>query len=83
MLVNSYLELATARQWLYKHVSVANDAEATVEGLLEKEHTVTKEVLEVAFCAWNCSQWLAVEIVSLQAVSTSKWWTDNGWGLRP
>jgi hypothetical protein len=55
---------------------VAKEAEATVEGLAEKKHTTTEELLEVVFCAWNCSQWLAVEIVSLQAVSISQSWTE-------
>jgi hypothetical protein len=41
-------EPAVARQWHYKHDSTATEADPTVEGLSEKKHATTEELLETA-----------------------------------
>jgi hypothetical protein len=41
--------MPVATHWLCKHVPVATEAYAMVEGLLEEKHATTDELLEAVF----------------------------------
>jgi hypothetical protein len=41
--------MPVATHWLCKHVPLATEADATVEGLLQKKHATTEELLEAVF----------------------------------
>lgn len=74
------------------NIFVAIKADATVEEL-EKKLTTIEELLEAIYpeavyqglkCSWT--ELLAVEIMSVQAVSSSQWWPDatkSKWQLWP